>query len=202
MNDGTDIRHDSAAVPRGADDAVGVPGSQWFVAVVKNRTEKASAERLTKMGVENYVPTQRVVRVWKNGRKAKVDSIPIPAVIFIRCTEAERKEIVKLPFIFRFMTNKAAGPGASGTRPIATISDTEISRLRFMLGQSDIPVEITERPYRVGDKVRVIRGSLLGLEGEVSDISSPKSEVTVRLEHFGCAKLTIDTVNLEILKDN
>ena len=194
------VKQEGTTVQTGADGAVGVPEPHWYVAVVKNRSEKVNAERLDKMGIENYVPTQRVLRVWKNGKKAKVDKIVIPAIIFIHCTEAERKEIVRLPFINRFMTNKA-GTSDTGNRPIATVSNQEIKRLRFMLGQSDVPVEITERPYRVGDKVKVIRGSLLGLEGEVFDTGSSKSEVTVRLEYFGCAKLTIDTINLEIIKE-
>lgn len=68
-----------------------------------------------------------------------------------------------------------------------------------MLGQSDVPVTITDRPYKVGDKVRVIRGSLKGLEGEVFSTDSDKSDVMVALEFFGCAKLHIDTINLEII---
>lgn len=197
-----DITHNSAAVPAGVDDAVGVSKTNWYIAIVNNRSEKINAERLSKIGVENYVPTQRVFRVWKNGKKAEIEKIVIPATIFIHCTETERKEVVKFPFIFRFMTNKAGSlfPGSVG-KPVAIVSENEIKQLKFMLGQSEIPVEITERPYKVGDKVRVIRGSLAGLEGEVFEIGSSKSEVTVRLEYFGCAKLTIDTINLEIIKN-
>ena len=69
-----------------------------------------------------------------------------------------------------------------------------------MLGQSDIPVEITEKPFKIGDKVRVIRGHLAGLEGEVMNMNSVKSELIVILDFFGCAKLSIDTQNLEIIK--
>lgn len=201
MSVNMDITRDCATVPAGVGGAVGVTEPHWFVAVVNNRSEKVSAERLTKIGIENYVPTQKVVRIWKNGRKAKIDRIVIPATIFVHCTEAERKEIVKLPYIFRFMTNKAGAQSGSYGSPIATVSEDEIKQLKFMLGQSDVPVEITKRPYKVGDKVRIIRGSLAGLEGEVFETGSPKSEVTVRLEFFGCAKLKIDTINLEISKN-
>lgn len=173
--------------------------SMWFVAIVNNRSEKMTAEKLGKMGIETYVPVQTVFKVWKNGRKAKVDKIAIPAVVFVHCTEQERREIVKMPFIFRFMTNKAAS-APSGGRSLAVVSDGEIGRLRFMLGQSDVPVTITDRPYEVGDRVRVIRGSLAGLEGEVFGLKPGKSELVVLLENFGCAKLEIDTLNIELLK--
>lgn len=194
-----DITRNSTTVPSGVDGAVCLQKTKWFVAVVNNRSEKADSERLTKLGIENYVPTQSTVRVWKNGRKSKVDRVVIPAVVFVHCTEEERREIVKLPFIFRFMTNKAGSTANSLGRPIAVVSDNEIRQLKFMLGQSDVPVTISDRVFNVGDKVRVIRGSLAGLEGEVFDREDDKSEVVVALEFFGCAKLMIDTVNLEIV---
>lgn len=182
------------------DDAVGVAKSYWFVAIVKNNSEKQSSEKLDKMGVTNYLPTQKEIRVWKNGRKSKVDRIVIPSTIFIYCTEQRRKEIVNLPCIFRFMTNRAGSIKDSTNKPLAIIPDNEIERLKFMLGQSDIPVEITSKPFKPGDKVRVIRGNLAGLEGEVMDMKEAQSDLIVALNIFGCAKLSIDTVNLEIIK--
>lgn len=179
------------------DDAVGVAKNYWFVAIVNHNSEKQSSEKLDKMGVTNYLPTQKEIRVWRNGRKSKVDRIVIPSTIFIYCTEQRRKEIVGLPFIFRFMTNKAGSVNGFSNKPLAIIPDYEIKRLKFMLGQSDIPVEITSKPFKTGDKVRVIRGNLKGLEGEVLDMREAKSELIVALDFFGCAKLSIDTINLE-----
>lgn len=197
MTENKDITDDIAAVLEGVDDAGGVSGAKWFVAIVNNRSEKSIAGKLTGMGIENYVPTQVVFRLWKNGKRAKVEKVVIPAVIFIHCTEKKRREVVRLPFIYRFMTDKAMSSANTFVKPIAVVSDKEINHLKFMLGQSDVPVRITERPYKAGDKVRVIRGSLAGLEGEVYDTSSSKSEVIVSLEYFGCARLTIDTASLQ-----
>lgn len=194
-----DTSNSVAPVTDVVDDAVGMGKSYWFVAIVNHNSEKQSSEKLDKMGVTNYLPTQKEIRVWRNGRKSKVDRIVIPSTIFIHCTEQRRKEIVGLPFIFRFMTNKAGSIKDSANKPLAIIPDNEIERLKFMLGQSDIPVEITDKPFKAGDKVRVIRGNLAGLEGEVMDMHEAKSELIVALDLFGCAKLSIDTVNLEII---
>lgn len=182
------------------DDAVGVAKSHWYVAIVNHNSEKSVSEKLTKIGVVNYLPVQSEVRVWRNGRKSTVDRIVIPSVVFVYCTEARRREIVGLPFIFRFMTNKAGSINGFMQKPLAVIPDYEIERLRFMLGQSDIPVEIAGGSYKKGDKVKVIRGSLAGLEGEVMDLNGAKSQLIVSLDFFGCAKLSIDTVNLEIVE--
>lgn len=179
-------------------DAVGVDSSCWFVAIVNNNTEKRSAEKLAKMGITTYLPTQTVMRVWKNGRKAKVDRVVLPSLVFVHCTEQDRREIVKLPFVNRFMVDRAASTvGSNAVKPIARIPDNEISRLKFMLGQSDIPVAVVSRSYRRGDKVRVIRGSLAGLEGVVADLASSKSELAVELGMLGCAILSIETINVE-----
>lgn len=180
-----------------AGDAVGVPKSQWFVALVANNTEKAVARRLEQLAVDHYLPVQSEHRIWKNGRKAVVTKVVIPTIIFIHCTERRRREIVQLPFIKRFMTDKAGTLLNSVSKPLAVIPDGQIERLRFMLGQTDIPVSVTARPMRVGDKVRVIRGHLKGLEGQVLEMSNSKSEMTVAIDFIGCARLLIDTVNLE-----
>lgn len=182
------------------DDAVGVEISYWFVAIVNHNSEKQSSEKLSKMGVVNYLPTQSEIRVWRNGRKSKIDRVVIPSTVFVYCTEQKRKEIVSLPFIFRFMTNKAGTSDNSFNKPLTIIPDNEIKRLKFMLGQSDIPVEITTKTFKTGDKVRVIRGNLAGLEGEVIDMKETKNELIVALNFIGYAKLSIDTVNLEIIK--
>lgn len=200
MAENKDTTHIVATIRSDAGSIRDSVGAKWFVAIVNNRSEKAYGEKLSKIGVENYVPTQTTLRVWKNGKKAKVERVVIPAIIFVRCTEEERREIVKLPYIFRFMTNKAGASGNSMNKPIAVVSDSEIEQLRFMLGQSDVAVTITEHVHKPGDKVRIIRGSLAGLEGEVFGLDANKSEVIVALECFGCAKLTIDTVNLEPVK--
>lgn len=197
MNEKRDISQSVATVPSGVDDAVGVEKSKWFIAIVNHRSEKVAAERLSKLGIENYLPTQTVVRIWKNGKKAKVENVVIPAVVFVYCTESRRKEIISLPFISRFMTNKAGSTINGGNKPLATVSEDEINCLKFMLGQIDVPVTITQRPYVRGERVKVVRGSLAGLEGEVIDVSSSKSILIVNLDFLGCANLTIASINIE-----
>lgn len=187
-------------MPQGVGDAVGVEKRHWFVAIVNNNTEKVSAERLKKLGIDCYLPIQTEIRVWKNGKKAKIDRVVIPSTIFIYCSERKRREVVTFPFIKRFMTNKARTSVNSVNTPLAIIPSAQIKRLKFMLGQSDIPVSVSQRPYSIGDKVRVVRGSLMGLEGMVIDLKSAKSELVVSLDFFGCAKLSIDTVNLEVIE--
>lgn len=187
-----------AAVPQGVDDAVGVPRGKWFVAIVNSRHEKTVAEKLEALGLRAYVAAQKEMRVWKNGRRKIVDRVVIPSVVFVHCTEKTRREIVNLPYIFRFMVNRSADSGALN-KPVAVIPDKEIEKLKFMLGQSDVPVEFVDHEYSGGDRVRVSRGSLTGLEGVVLRAESGTRDLIVSLNLLGSAKVRISVEDLEPL---
>lgn len=45
------------------------------------------AEKIAALGYDTYVPTQKELRRWKNGRRKIIDRIVIPAAVFVRCTE-------------------------------------------------------------------------------------------------------------------
>lgn len=186
----------STAIPN-VGDAVGMEKKSWYIAIVGNNTEKYSSERLSKMGYECYVPIQQELRYRKNGKRSVVDKVLIPTVVFVYCTEKQRKRIVNLQYINRFMVNNAGICRNSLTKPLAIIPERQIARLKFMIGNSDSPVTITNRSLRKGDFVRVIRGKLSGLEGEIMDLKKDHSELVVTLNFFGCAKLEIDTINVE-----
>lgn len=188
-----------AAVPQGVDGAVGVPPSKWFVAIVNARHEKTVAEKLEALGYGAYVAAQKEMRVWKNGRRKVVDRVVIPSVVFVNCTEKVRRQIVNFPYIYRFMVNRSADSGALN-KPVAVIPDKEIEKLKFMLGQSDYPVNFEPISFKVTDNVRVIRGSLAGLVGEVIKESDGTQTLTVVIEHLGCAKVNIDARDVELLR--
>ncbi len=52
----------------------------------------------------------------------------------------------------------------------ARIPETQINNLKFILGQSDPPVEFDSNPFRIDDTVEVIRGYFKGLKGEIQSV--------------------------------
>lgn len=184
------------AVPTGVDGAVGV--QKWYVAIVNSRHEKSVAEKLTALGVESYVATQEELRVWKNGRRRRIDRVIIPSVVFIRCSEAERREIVQLPYINRFMVNRTADSGTLN-KPVAVIPDNQILRLQYMLGHSNTPVTFDPTRFRVHDNVRVIRGDLQGLEGEIIRNNDGIHTLTILIPQLGGATVHISPHDVEKL---
>ena len=183
-------------VPVGVDGAVGVSGRKWFVAIVNPRHEKSVAEKLLKNNVESYVATQHEMHIWANGRRKLVDRVVIPSMVFVHCTEPQRRQIVTFPYICRFLVNRTANSGALN-KPVAIISDAEIHNLKFMLGQSESPVEFVPTEFRVKDNVRVIRGNFRGLTGEIRENSDGTHVLVVGFPLLGGAKVFIKPQDVE-----
>lgn len=182
----------------GADGAVGMTETRWYVAIVNSRHEKSVAEKLDLIGIEAYVATQRELRVWQNGRRRMVDRVVIPSIVFICCTEQQRREIVALPYIYRFMVDRTADCGTLN-KPVAVIPEEQMRRLQFMLGQTDTPVNFDPTAFRVHDTVRVVRGSLKGLVGEIARHPDGSHTLTVSLSILGGATVQIAPHDVEKL---
>jgi transcription antitermination factor NusG len=176
--------------------AVGVQERKWVIAIVTNNTEKKCSEKLMKMGYESYVPTQQETHRWCTGKTKTIDRIVLPSLVFIRINEQERKEIVTLSFIHKFMTNRAGAVDSYKRHSIATIPDKQIDTLKFMLYNSDTPVTIEPVTLKSGDKVKVIRGKLSGLEGMVHSYTDGDVYICVSLDLLGCAKVSIKTTDI------
>ena len=172
----------------------------WYVAYVGTNQEKACRDRLIKQGFEAWVASQQEERVWRNGRRLKVEHVVIPLIVFIRTTEEERRQIVALPFIHRFLTDKAGRVNSYGVHPVATIPDQEIQHLQFMLYQSDQPIIFVSRPLHAGDTIRVVRGSLQGFECQVTRYHDGDTYVVANIGILGCAMVRIALSDVEPLK--
>jgi len=182
-------------------DAVGVVSKEWFVAFVNNNTEKECKKWLDRLGYKSYVPTQAEMRVMHNGKKKLVDRIVFKSIIFINCTEEERKgKVVNLPFIKRFMTNRAGSKDKFGRNPIAIIPDAQIKMLQFVLENAESEVTICSVPFRQGDKVRVICGSLTGVEGYVNKMAKDDTRIFILIDCLGYASVEMDKRFLKPIK--
>ena len=168
-----------------------IPRRQWLVAYVQSCLEKKTAARLKAMGVEYYLPIQSEIRQWSDRRK-KVDRLVIPMMIFVHVTPQERPLPLTLQAISRYMVLRGE------SRP-AVIPEEQMERFRFMLDYSPEAVEICSTPLAAGDAVKVIKGPLAGLEGELVMIGG-KSKVAVRLDMLGCAHVDMPIGYVEKLK--
>lgn len=150
----------------------------WLVAFVRMHHERKTSERLTKMGIENFLPIQRELHVWSDRRKM-IDRVLLPMMLFVRADLRQRDEVLSLASVSRYMV-------FSGQSTPAIIPDEQMERFRFMLDYSDEAVNISPTSLSPGEKVCVIKGPLIGLKGELVTVNG-KSKVAVRLDMLGCA---------------
>jgi transcription antitermination factor NusG len=170
---------------------------RWFVAVVKNLTEASCADGLEKMGFEVYVPTETRMFETSTGKRHERMRALISARLFIHATEAERLQAVNTPYIIHYMTDIAGHPDRWGRRPLAVIPDTQMQALQYMVFNASKPVSISEGALVRGDKVRVARGPLKGMEGVIARDPDGVSRIYITLDTFGCASTELDIESVE-----
>ena len=164
---------------------------RWIAALVQMCTEKRVGERLNKLKVENYVPTQTEIHQWSD-RKKKVERIVIPMIVFIHTDEMTERRLRMQTFIRKILSYP-------GQWKAAVIPDNQIQRLKFMLKHAESQVELMEQNLQVGETVRVARGPLKGLEGEIYQIRSGKAMIAIRIDSLGYACVNIDKSDIEII---
>ena len=163
----------------------------WVAALVQIHSEKSVSKKLQALGVENFVPTQQETHQWSDRRK-KVERVVIPMIVFIHTYKDEIKKLAYHSFILKLLTYP-------GQKEPAIIPDEQIETLRFMLNQSDAQVEIRDRVFKTGDRVRIVRGALKNIEGELCKVESGKSMVSVQIDCLGYACVSVDVGELEVL---
>ena len=151
---------------------------RWYVALVRMHHEKKVAEHLNKIGIENFVPVQQEIHQWSD-RLKKVESVILPMMVFVHADPKERMEVLSFSTVSRYMVMR-------GESTPAVIPDEQMARFRFMLDYSEETVCMSSTPLARGEKVRVIKGPLTGLVGELVNIDG-KSKIAVRLNMLGCA---------------
>lgn len=163
----------------------------WVAALVQVRSEKSVGKKLDTLGIANYVPIQSEIHQWSDRRK-KVERVVIPMIVFIQTEMEGIKKLVYHPFIHKLLTYP-------GQKKPAIIPDSQIENLKFMLGQSESMVEIRDTVFKTGDLVRIIRGPLKGMEGELCRVETGKTVVSVRIDCLGYACVSVEIGELEII---
>ena len=174
----------------GTNDGEACP-KRWVAALVQMNCEKKVAAKLDKLGIENYVAIQTEEHQWSD-RKKKIERVVIPMVVFVRLAKNEEDEFRRLSFILKFITYP-------GSKALATpIPDEQIEKLKFLLHNAHAQVSIVEG-LKVGDRVRLVRGPMKGLEGELSHIEENKPVVAIAIEALGYSCVSVEKIDLELI---
>ena len=153
--------------------------------------EKKVSERLDKMGIENFIPVQQELHQWSDRRKM-ITSVLLPMMVFVHVAPKERMEVLSFSTVSRYMVMR-------GESSPAVIPDEQMARFRFMLDYSTESVSMNSSPLARGEQVRVIKGPLTGLVGELVNVDG-KSKIAVRLNMLGCASVDMTIGYVEPVK--
>ncbi|HTV05375.1 MAG TPA: UpxY family transcription antiterminator [Acidobacteriaceae bacterium] len=127
--------------------------SDWWALYTRHQHEKAVADMLSAKGFEVFLPLYDSLRRWKD--RKKLLSLPLfPCYVFVRGGLERRLPIVTTPGVYMIL---------SRGEKVAVIPEDEIQAIRRTM-EGNFRVE--PHPFlKCGDRVRVSRGSLEGIEG-------------------------------------
>jgi transcription antitermination factor NusG len=127
--------------------------THWYALRVRPRREKLVMGAIGGKEYEVFLPLHRKTRKWSD--RTKVLDLPLfPGYVFCRGNLSRQPRLVSTPGVIGILT--------FGGTP-AVISETEIDALRAVI-RSGAFVEPWQY-VREGERVRVCKGSLAGLEG-------------------------------------
>ena len=160
----------------------------WYAVYVRFRHEKRVRDVLMTNEIECFLPIQEEIRQWSD-RKKKVERVLIPMMLFVRIEDKQRVTVLSNPSVSGFVRLR-------GESNPARIPDDQMERFKFMVGAADSAIQFTDQPLTPGEKVRVVRGPLCGLEGELTQVDGD-TVVYVRLDCLGCASVRIAMNSVE-----
>ena len=146
----------------------------WYAAYTRVNQELVIKKKLDELGVENYLPQEERVRETPLGRK-KIRVLLIHGLIFIRTDKATSFSLLNDHLLNIVYLKDREGHCS------LIIPDKQMEDFMFLLDFSTDGVEVLNKDLKRGDRVRVIKGPLLGLEGELVRLKGHK-RVVIRLD--------------------
>lgn len=127
----------------------------WHVVYTMPKSEQKVASAIAEMGIEHYLPLQKVIRQWSD-RKKKLLVPLFPNYVFVRVSADKRSYLYSIRELVRFVSIEK--------RPVV-VREKEITAIKRVLNEE---VEIfAEEYFQAGMNIRIKQGQFAGLEGVV-----------------------------------
>ncbi len=134
-------------------DVVTDESSDWWAIYTRHQHEKTVATMLSAKGFDVFLPLYESTRRWKD--RSKMITLPLfPCYVFLRGGLDHRLHVVTTPGVHMVLL--------CGER-VAVIPEAEMQAIRRAV---EGPFRVEPHPFlKCGERVRVTRGSLEGVEG-------------------------------------
>ena len=126
----------------------------WYAARTRYGQELKVRDRLVREGVEHFIPT--VPAGGPRKEKAAVNNL-----VFLRATKQTALDLANMGIIpVKYIVDCA-------TRTLLVVPDKQMEDFRRVLDLSLEESALTDAPLALGDRVKVVKGPLKGVEGHV-----------------------------------
>lgn len=153
---------------------------EWYVMRVTYQRELVAQRLLGQLGIESFVPTQKVRRK-VGGRYLWREEAKVHNYIFVRSSQVELQQIKETRITYlRFMMAK----NEEGNKWVPQfVRADQMEHFMAICRSEGVKYLDPEVDLRKGDRVKVIRGGLAGVEGTFIKISAKNEKrVVVRIE--------------------
>jgi len=146
----------------------------WHAVYLKSRTEKKVHEELLNKGIECYLPTRILKRLWSDRVKMIQEPI-LPSYIFVKISLSEYYDVLITNGVLRYV--------CFDNKP-AIVTDYQIELLKLFVEHLNDKIEVSSERIRKGNFVKIINGPLKNVVGEVLEARG-KRYLILRFEQLG-----------------
>lgn len=162
--------------------------SQWHVLYTRARSEKKVNAYLERRGMTTYLPLQKVRKQWSDRKKWVYEPL-FRSYLFVKITRQEYTDVLMAPGAVKYIYFEG--------KP-AIVLDKQIEDLRKLIDHQ-IPLEQVTPIVKRGDRVRVLRGPMMGIEGVMHDTQGVK-KIILQIEGLDQAlAITMPLGDVEVL---
>jgi len=142
----------------------------WYAVYTKSRNEKKVAEFFSRDGIEHYLPLVQQLRIWSD-RKKKVEEPLFRSYIFVYIDERDHLPVLKTQGVVKFVMFEGKK---------VKVRKEQIDAIKNYLS-TGMEIIDNEADYTVGKRVKIIRGSMKGLEGRLTEVLG-KQRVKIEID--------------------
>ncbi len=161
---------------------------RWYAVYTRPRWEKRVSEILTRKRIENYCPINKVIRNWSD-RKKIVHEPLFTSYVFVRISDSETTSLKQTHGVINvvYWLGKPA-----------IIRDSEIEVIKRFLSEH-VNIKLEKTPISVNDRIQILNGPLMELEGHVLTIKN--KTIKVALPSLGYMMYAeVETTNVKVIQ--
>ena len=145
----------------------------WYAVYTNPRSEKKANKLLQEKNIVTYLPMVKRLKQWSD-RKKMVEEPLIRSYLFTYVSEKEYFDVLNTQHVSRFITFEGKA---------VPIPENQIEVIKKLLS-TDLEVDVSSESLEEGDTIRVAKGPLIGMVGELIEYKQRK-RVIVKLEQIG-----------------